>query len=440
VQVSERNLEQSLKAETHRASEILAIASKYAVPTERALKAINDNEPLDQFRKYVLEEVVKAKPVTASPNVGMNDKEKKRYSLLRALSLVGSNQPLDGLEREASDAAAKLQKREAPAAGFVVPHDISTNGDPEMIRSLMRVSPWFRHQMERVMSANVFTAGGATVATDLLAGSLIELLRNRTVLNSLGVVNLAGLVGNVAIPKQTSAGTAYWLDEQATGTRSNQGVSQLGLVPKRLMAGTAYTKQLLAQSSLDAEAFVRDDLMRVLALAKDLAGFAGTGGAQPLGIVNTPLVSKVTFSAAATLAKILEFETDVATANADIGTMNWVTNITVRNKWKQIAKIGTTFPVFLCSDDNKANGYPVNITNQVPVTANLATNGFSVNNQVIFGVFSQAITADWAGMDVVVDPYSLATSNQIAVTVGLFTDFGLRHPESFAISTDSGAQ
>lgn len=420
--------------EATRCSEILAISDKYNVPAEKRNNAIASKMTLDSFRKMVMEEVLQTKPIQASPDIGMDNKEKKRYSLLRAINCLANNKPVDGLEGEASKAAAKLYKREEPAAGFTVPHDMSAFADKETTAALMRVSPGFR---QRALQASAFTGAGAFVQTDVLGGSLIELLRNKTLLNQLGTINMTGLQGNIAIPKQTAAATGYWLDEAGTVTRTQQTVSQLGLTPKRLSAGTAYTKQFLAQSSIDPEAFVRDDLMKVLAIAKDLAGIAGTGGAQPLGIINTPNVNTVTFSGAATLAKVLQFETEIMSDNADIGSMNWLTNITVRNKWKQIAQLGSTFPIFLCSPDNKANNYDMNVTNQFPTST---TAPFSVANQVIFGSFNQAIMADWAGMDVVVDPYTLALQNQVAITVCILTDFGVRHAESFCISTDSGAQ
>ena len=421
-------------SEATRCSEILAISDQFNVPAEKRNQAIASKMSLEAFRKFVMEEIVKAKPIISSPDVGLDAKDKKRYSLLRAINCLANNKPVDGLEGEASRAAAKLYKREEPGTGFIIPHDMSAFADKDTTMALMRVSADFR---KRALESSVFTGAGAFVQTDVLGGSLIELLRNKTLLNQLGTINMTGLQGNIAIPKQTAAATAYWLDEAGTVTRSQQTVSQLGLTPKRLSAGTAYTKQFLAQSSIDPEAFVRDDLMKILAIAKDLAGIAGTGGAQPLGIVKTPGVNTVTFSTAATLAKVLEFETAIMTANADIGAMNWLTNITVRNKWKQIAQLGSTFPIFLCSPDNKANNYMMNVTNQFPTTA---TAPFSVANQVVFGAFNQAIMADWAGMDVVVDPYTLALQNQVAITVCILTDFGLRHPESFAVSTDSGAQ
>lgn len=420
--------------EATRCSEILAISDQFKVPAEKRNEAIKNKMSLESFRQYVMNEVIKAPPIVSSPDIGLDKRDKKQYSLMRAINTLANGKSLQGtLEGEASDAAAKQYKRESQGSGFIIPHDMSQFADKEMTLALMRQDKAFS---KRALEASVFTGAGAFVQTDVLGGSLIELLRNKTLLNTLGTINMTGLQGNIAIPRQSGPATAYWLDEATAVTRTQQTVAQLGLTPKRLSAGTAYTKQFLAQSSIDPEAFVRNDLMQILAIAKDLAGIAGTGGSQPLGIINTPLVNAVTFSGAATLAKVLEFETDIMTANADIGAMNWLTNITVRNKWKQIAQLGTTFPIFLCGPDNKANGYDMNVTNQVPTTA---SNGFTAANTVIFGAFNQAIMADWAGMDVVVDPYTLALQNQVAITVCILTDFGLRHPQSFAVSTDTGA-
>ena len=82
---------------------------------------------------------------------------------------------------------------------------------------------------------------------------------------------------------------------------------------------------------------------------------------EAVGILNGPtsnaasenLLNTVSFGSnvSATWANILKFESQIQTQNADLGTMQWLTNPTVRNAWKQIAKIGNTFPVFLFNDD-----------------------------------------------------------------------------------------
>ena len=421
--------------------EIMAIGAHFKVPQERINKALVENEPLEAFRTFVVSEHLKAEPVVANPNLGMSRQEKKRYSITRAINRIANRQEVDGIEGEASEACAKLFRRATPASGFIVPQDVAGGNDREMIEAMFRVNPalelsHYGQKLLRTLATNVFASGGAMVGTELLGGSMIELLRNRTLLNQLGVGTLSGLVGNIAIPRQSGAAMAYWLAEGDSITASTQTVAQVGATPRMLGARTGYQKQFLAQSSIDGEAFVRDDLMRVLAIAKDLAGIAGKGGAEPVGILNGPTgVSTITYSTATTWAKILENESTVFTANADnLGAISFLTNITVRNKWKSIPRIAaSTMPLFLVDDKNQANGYDVNVTNQIATTGTLA-------NRTIFGVWNQAMFCDWAGMDVVVDPYTQAANNQVIVTISMLTDFIVRHWPAFNRSTDSGAQ
>lgn len=427
-------------SESSRMSEIRSIGENFKVPQDRIIRALAENESLDAFRKWVVEEHMKATPVAVPPTIGMSRKERRRYSMARAINRLANFQPLDGLEKECSDEAASKQRRAAPAMGFVVPQDLADYSDPEMVAATLRVNPAlarsrYGQQLTRALTAGVFNAGGASVATELLGGSMIELLRNKMLLTELGVGTLSGLVGNIAIPRHTGAGTAYWLSEGENVTVSQQTLAQVAATPRKLAAQTAFTKQFLAQSSLDGEAFVRDDLMKVLAIAKDLAGIAGTGGKQPLGILSGPTggaenqLNTVTFGGAPTWQKILDFESSIQTQNADLGTMSFLSNPTVRAKWKATVKV-SGFPVFLCADDNTANGYPVNITNQIGTST----------NKVVFGAWSQAMYCDWAGQDVVVDPYTQAAAGNVVVTIALWTDFIVRHWPSFCISTDSGAQ
>lgn len=430
--------------ESQRMAEIRSIGENFKVSPDRVVKALAENESVDSFRAFVLENVLKAEPVKVNPSIGMSRTERKRYSLTRAINRIASHQPLDGIEREASDECAKKFRREAPTAGFILPHDMQEYADREMIAAMLRVSPSLRHtqygkSLVRALEQGVFAGAGALVTEEFLAGSFIELLRNKTLLTQLGVGTMSGLVGNVAIPRQSGAATAYWLAEGQALTATAQTFAQVGATPKRLAAQTAYSKQLLAQASLDAEALVRDDHVRIIAIAKDLAGIAGTGGAQPLGILNGPTVAAdgnkvgtVTFGTTATRANLLTFMSTIQSANADLGTMQWLTNPTVRAKWQSTVQVAN-YPVYLTNDEGMTIGYPTNITNQIGTTGGNA-------NRAIFGAWGQAMFCDWAGMDVVVDPYTRAANNEVVVTVNMFTDFVVRHWPSFCISTDSGAQ
>jgi len=106
---------------------------------------------------------------------------------------------------------------------------------------------------------------------------IVEFFRNKLVTQRPGIQILAGLQGNIAIPRQTGAATAYTLAEQGTVTKSTQVINQIAMTPHRVGATNSYTKQLLLQSSVDVEDFVRDDLMKVRAIKIDYLVLQGKG-------------------------------------------------------------------------------------------------------------------------------------------------------------------
>ena len=418
---------QARQEEQLRIREINAIAEKINHPSvyELAEEFTANGDTLDNFRARVLEsEVYKATPVSTAESglLGMSDKEVQEYSITRAILRRGEGRPLDGIEREASDALAKKIRRNPN--GFFVPADVAIRGfgDSKQLSSSQR-----QQVMEqfRALTSNVHGAGGALVGTDLMGSSLIDLLRNAMFVMQMGARSLTGLVGDVAIPRQTGGATAYWLGQGAALTRTQQVVDQLALTPHRLAAATAYDKQLLAQSSTSVEAFVREDLTAILALEKDRVALDGDGTAgEPLGIIQTTgLSTPVTFATAAKplFTDYIQFETNLAANNADRGRLGYLVTPAVRGFSKGNAKINGSGTGGMVWENDMVNGYPAKSTNQVPS-----------GNSVVFGRWDDLIIADWDGLDVVVDPFSLSLNGQISVVIQTLTDVGIRHTKSFA--------
>jgi HK97 family phage major capsid protein len=392
--------------------------------------AIERGYSVDDFIRVALEAfATAAKPVdTTATDVLSDARDFNKYSVSRALLDAFENGGrVTGFAKDVSQEIARQTKREP--RGFFIPESVLRGP-------------------ARALSTSSATSGGFLVATELKTGEFIDLLRNRPVVEKMGCRRLTGLVGNVAIPKLTGAATAYWLPENGTVTESDQVFGQLVLTPHRLVADTAFSKELLAQNSVSTEAIVRDDLNRVSNLALDLAALCGNGAnGQPLGVYNTPNEdTQVTFSASATWAKVIAFETAVATANADFGSLGWITSPAVRGKWKGIAK-ATNYPIFLWENDTRpvgemgapegqVNGYRALVTNQIGAIAYQGNPG----NGVIFGNWNDLVLAGWAGVDFVLDPYSLKKSGEIEVTQTQWADVGIRHSTSFVTSADSGAQ
>ena len=409
-----------IDGERKRIAEINAGAAqliKYPKVRDVADEAIRSGMSMDQFRAKAMEVVTTAPLPNA--DIGMSTHEVKRFSIVRALHALAN--PSDqrareaaGFEYECSRATADLMG--VTPKGLLVPNDV----------------------LKRELNVGTATAGGNLVATNLLSSNFIDLLRNKMVINRMGMQMLSGLIGNVAIPRQSGGATAYWIAEGAGGTVSAQTFDQVPLSPKTLMGRTQIGRQLLLQSSIDVEAFVRNDLATVLALALQAAAIQGGGSNQPTGILGTSGIGSVaggTNGLAPSWANIVKLETAVAVANADIGTLGYLTNAAVRGSLKTTPKIAG-FPEYLWADGNTpVNGYQTGITNAVP--SNL-TKGTSVGNAsaIIFGNFADLIVGLWGALDLQVDPYSAGDTGSVVVRAFQSADICVRHPESFAATLD----
>lgn len=396
-----------------------------------------------QMQAWILENRYNAAaPIALDPNIGMTRREVRRYSVINAIRLAAENGGRlpkgSGIEYEAHEAArARYEQAGMAPQGFMIPNDVLATGFAESKdmsseeRSHVMNMVQTMRQEGRALSANTPSTGGYLVDDTLLTGNFIELLRNAAVVRQLGPTVLGGLTGPVRLPRQVTAGTAAWYAELASITAADPTFGQLTLAPKRIGGGIDLSKELMSQSSISVEAFARQELATVIAIGEDVAFIAGNGGNQPLGILLTTGVGSVTFGAAPTWAKVVEFEQTTETANALIGSAAWLSNPTVKGKWKTTVKVASQ-AVFLL-EQMEANGYPFNSTNQI-------TTGAPFANRVIFGVWSDAVIAEFAGLDIVVDPYTGARTATVQVTANAWRDFGIRHPAAFTISSDSGAQ
>ena len=402
------------KAEQKRSKELVALGAKYNCIDE-AQRAIEDGKDAGQFSRWILDNNLKTEEPTEvrsdDGEIGLNENEKENYSLVRAIHTFCEKGRFDGLEYEASEAAKKRYGRNSD--GLVIPTDV------------------LNHASKRALNVGTATAGGNTVATDLLGASFIDLLRNASVLSQTGATYLNGLQGDVAIPRQSGAATAYWLSEVAAVTDSAQTVDQVTMTPKGLSAQTTFSKQLLAQSSIDIEQFVRNDLASVLAIAQDLAAVNGSGSSgQPTGILGVSGVGSVASGGtSAAYTDMVNLEKEVAVDNALSGSLSYVTNAKLIAKLKR-TEIASNTAKFVY-DGGNVNGYPMYMSNQLPATYSTNT-----KSAVIFGNFSDLLIGNWNGIDVVVDPYTAAGNRQVKIVTSLWTDVAVRHPESFAKCID----
>jgi HK97 family phage major capsid protein len=298
----------------------------------------------------------------------------------------------------------------------------------------------------RDLVAGTPTAGGNLIATELLGSSFIELLRNAMVLDKLGVTWLRDLNGNLVIPGQTGGATAYWVGESGAPTESQQTIGQVPLTPKTVGAFTDYSRRLLLQSSLDVEAFVRADLAAIIGQAIQAAAINGSGADnQPTGLLNTVGIGAVADvggnGSAPDYDDMVDLETAVANVNADVGTLAYLGNSRVRGKLRKTQEFSGTNGKAIWSKGRERGigdvlGYDAVVTNAMPHTLTAGTaNG--ICSAIAFGNWADMLIGMWGGLDIMLDPYTGATSGTKRVVALQDVDIALRRVASFAVKKDA---
>lgn len=285
------------------------------------------------------------------------------------------------------------------------------------------------------------SAGGHLVATELHSNMFIEVLRPVSIIAQLGATSLTGLIGNVAIPRQTGASTSYWVAENSAPTESQQAFDQLTLSPKTLGAFVDVSRRMLLQSSLDIKDWVMKDLRATLAMELDRVALNGLGASnQPLGILQNNGITTTslgTNGAALTWGNVVDLETAIASANADGLSMAYVTTKAARGKLQQTAINGVSSDFMWESADRpqlpgegRLNGLRAVASGLMP--ANL-TKGSGTNlSSMIIGSWSDLMIGQWGGgIEIMVDPYVNGTSGAVRVIALTDIDVQVRYTESF---------
>ena len=397
------------------AAEISAMGSQMGL-ADLALKSIQAGHTTEQFQTEAIAALSKKSVPTA--DIGLTAKEVKSFNILAGINALANPNNAQArsaaaFEFECSQAVA--QKMGRASGGFYLPSDVQ----------------------KRDLVVGTTTAGGYAVATELRG--FIDILRNAMVIDKAGATFMSGLVGNIAIPKQSVAGTAYWVTENAAPTESQQTLAQVTMSPKTVGAFTDISRQLLLQSSIDVQNWVTRDLATIVGLAIQQAAINGPGtGNAPTGILTAVTASQIgdTNGKAPTWANIVGLETDVATNNADVGTLGYLTNSKVRGKLKVTEKFATSNGSPIWADGAlPLNGYAGHVTNAVP--SNLTKGNQSASSAIIFGDFASLLIGLWGATDILVDPYTGGAAGTVRVRVLQSCDVALRHVESFATMIDA---
>jgi HK97 family phage major capsid protein len=294
--------------------------------------------------------------------------------------------------------------------------------------------------VERALSEQQLTDGGVLVP-ETLSSEFIELLYGRTVVDSMGARSI-DFKGSLQLGRLNSSATAYHVGENVNVSPSQPGLGAVTLQAKKVMGLVPVSNDLIRNPSAGALAIVRDDLLKVMALAMDLQKIRGLGTEYaPRGILNWTTSGNKFNQAGTTLANVVSDCCKairlVEESNVGFASPGWL--FAPRTKWGFASIVdGTGHFVFL--DQIAAGnlfGYKFGVTTQIPT--NLNTN----QSETYFGEFSECISGTDTALEVDVfkggayyDGSGITSgisADQTVMSAVTRYDFAMRHSNTFSV-------
>lgn len=346
-----------------------------------------EETPVEEVKENTPEVQEESEPKEKRNNINQN-KNMKNFSLIKAINDVVNNRNIN------EDALSVIEM-----------------GAQEMRKSGLSYSGQIQLPVEEraadtdgAIVATVENQGQEIVPTDKL--NILGPLRGKSILAEAGCTFLTGLVGNISIPTY-SGSTCGWKGEMASAEDGKGDFDTVELSPKRLTAYIDISKQFLVQDSVGAEEMLRSDIVNALVAKLEQTIFGGAAGdaTKPEGIFNGAEVAAPSYAG-------------VCTAEADLtdylGDKRFVMSPTAKSAFKQTTISGEKSDLRLLMQGNEVDGYPVS------ASSNVVAGGYA------FGDFKELVVAQWGSIDIVVDPYTLATKNAIRLVINAFFDAKVR--------------
>ena len=358
-------------------------------------------EVREEPKEEIKPEVQEAEP--KEENIYTKRNNMKNFSLIKAINDVVNNRNIN------EDALSVIE-----------------TGATEMRKSGLSHSGQIQLPVEErtaptdgAIAATAEGQGQEIVETEKL--NILEPLRGKSILAEAGATFLTGLVGNISIPTY-SGSTCGWKGEMVDADNGKGEFDTVELSPKRLTAYIDISKQFLVQDSVGAEEMLRADIVNALVakLEQTIFGDAQGTNDKPAGIFYQAEEANPSW------AGVCEAEADLTDY---LGEKRFVMSPSAKSAFKQTTISGEKSDLRLLMNGNEVDGYPVS------ASSNVVDGGYA------FGDFKELVVAQWGAIDIVVDPYTLATKNAIRLVINAFFDAKVRRAGAIkAFVLDEGSE
>lgn len=304
-------------------------------------------------------------------------------------------------------------------------------------------------EIAKALSSSAATSGGFLVP-EQFSSEVIELLRAETTIFRAGPRTMP-MNARATVNKLTAGANGAYVGENSNITKEQQAFGQLVLTSKKLASLVPISNDLLRNSSPQADALVRQDLVAGMAVTADATLLRGIGTeAAPKGIRYWAASGNVTASAGDTAANI---ETDV---QALVGGLQDNNSPMARPCWfmshREYRKLyilrdangNLIYPEVRVMGDGRPYGslygFPIYCSTSVPTNL-----GGGTESEVYLVDMAQVVVGEEAGIEIsvsdtaayhdgsaVVAPFSL---DQTVIRAIMKHDLVVRHDVSIAVKT-----
>lgn len=329
------------------------------------------------------------------------------------------------------------------------------------------------HPVTKALATNVGASGGFIVPPDYM-NEIIELLRPAAQVRAAGPRNIPMPRGTMTIPGQSAAATASYGAENKAITTSQPTLNQIVASYKKLTAMVPVSNDMMRYADPAVDAFVRDDLVKVIALREDLAfllgdgtqdaprgflsfanGYAAQGGGTA-GIYSTSGNSTaasggnfITSTSAYTLATVAQelggLVNKLDVANVAERRRVWFMHPRSRN---YLMNVQNSLGVYVYRDEvmrGSLFGYPIRTTTQIPVNYKNADSSQSDCSFVFLVEMDEAMILDSMSLELAVsreasyvgadgNTYSTFQNDQTLIRAVTEHDFQVRHDAAIAVA------
>lgn len=247
-----------------------------------------------------------------------------------------------------------------------------------------------------------------TVAsTDVMVSASQQLLQD------LGVRFITNLTGTVTIPWM-SEDLAVFVNENDSATSASMDVSTNSISPRRLAHTQTITKEAIANTTDDFLNTIMNNLVSGCwnAVAND---FFDTLDVDAPNSVKNIKGSYLTFE------DIVGLEASVG--NYTMASPRYVMTNTTKAYLKKTSAL----------TNNSGAIWEKGIVNEYPAFGTTAVNG----NRLYYGDFSKAVVGIWQGVQITIDPFTMASEGKIKFIADMLVDSGVYNPKAFSIIADA---